>query len=96
MPQTLPEYCTRRGQDALLRSWDVEKNAPLTPADVSYGSRKKLWWRCAAGHEWLAAVYTRTGGSGCPVCAGTVRRPRRVRPLPYPGIQYTAAAGFAE
>jgi len=31
----------------------------------------KVWWRCELGHEWKAAVRSRTSnGTGCPVCAG--------------------------
>lgn len=40
---------------------------------MTYGSHRKVWWRCAAGHSWQAMVYVRSGGSGCPYC--THRRP---------------------
>ena len=30
---------------ALLSEWDFEKNAPLTPDDVTSGSDKKIWWK---------------------------------------------------
>ena len=41
------------------------------PRTVTYGSKRRVWWKCAHGHEWQAAVYTRTGaGTGCPVCGG--------------------------
>ena len=70
MRQTLYEWCVRSGEDALLRQWDRDKNGAVTPRDVSYGSKKKPFWRCDAGHSWQAAVYTRTAGAGCPYCAG--------------------------
>ena len=59
----------------IARLWDAEKNAPLTPADVTAGSGKKVWWRCAAGHSYRAYVWQQceageSGGAGCPVCAG--------------------------
>ena len=55
----------------LAAEWDVEKNASLTPQDVTTGSRKLIWWRCPKGHSWRAAVYSRTTlGTGCPVCTG--------------------------
>ena len=40
-------------------------------------SSLKVWWRCSAcGHEWKAAVASRTyAGTGCPVC-GLARRAR--------------------
>ena len=59
-----------RNELALLTQWHPIKNGPLTPRDVSYGSRQKIWWLCPKGHAWQAAVYTRTKGSGCPYCAG--------------------------
>jgi len=37
---------------------------------ITAGSDRKLWWRCPAGHTWQAKVYSRTQGTGCPVCAG--------------------------
>ncbi len=55
---------------ALLSEWDFEKNAPLTPDDVTSGSDKKIWWKCAKGHGWNASVNSRTHGAGCPYCAG--------------------------
>ena len=56
---------------ALAAEWDDEKNAPLTPRDVTTGSHKLIWWRCPKGHSWRAAVYSRTTlGTGCPVCTG--------------------------
>lgn len=49
--------------------WNYEKNGDLTPRDVKAGSRKKVWWRCAAGHEWEMAVNWRKIGCGCPYCS---------------------------
>ena len=70
MKQSLYAYCRQYHKDALLTEWDDARNLPLTPETVSYGSQRKVWWRCANGHEWQAPVYSRTGGSGCPYCAG--------------------------
>ena len=30
----------------LLEEWDYEKNYPLTPFSISYGSTKKVFWKC--------------------------------------------------
>lgn len=50
--------------------WHPSKNAPLTSQQVSAGSKKKIWWKCAkCGHDWSAAIYSRNAGRGCPVCA---------------------------
>ena len=71
MRETLESFCRREGLEELLDQWDGARNAPLTPGQVSYGSQRKVWWVCARGHRWQAAVYTRSGsGTGCPVCAG--------------------------
>ncbi len=53
----------------LVKEWDMEKNFPLDPSELSSGSHRKVWWRCGKGHTWLAEVKSRTGGSGCPFCA---------------------------
>ena len=57
----------------LAAEWDLQKNLPLTPNQVMYGSNKKVWWRCTNGHEWQAAPKTRVRmGAGCPICANDV------------------------
>ena len=53
----------------IAKEWDYEKNAPLLPSEVTYGSQKKVWWKCpVCGHEWLASINTRTTGEGCKIC----------------------------
>lgn len=55
----------------LARQWNREKNGPLLPSQVSIYSNKRVWWRCALGHEWQSAVAARTASrSGCPYCTG--------------------------
>ena len=74
--ETLAELADQRLD--LLTEWDGEKNAPLSPWTVSYGSKKRVWWTCPDGHVWKAMVYSRGSvqRSGCPVCAGQGRRSR--------------------
>lgn len=73
MRKTLKEFCEETKQNQLMEQWDVQRNLPLTPDLVTYGSKKKVWWRCEKGHTWQASICTRTGsGSGCPVCAGKI------------------------
>ena len=69
MRELFYDRCVHTGNTELLGQWD-ERNAPLTPKTVSYGSKKKLWWHCREGHSWQAAVYNRSAGAGCPYCAG--------------------------
>ena len=76
MGTSLYQKCIEDRRLELLAEWDAEKNAPLTPWTVSYGSAAQVWWRCERGHEWQARISSRFGGrTGCPVCAG-----RRVIP----------------
>lgn len=39
------------------------------PETISYGSQKKMSWKCVNGHKFLASVGSRSGGNGCPVCS---------------------------
>ena len=53
----------------LVPEWS-EKNLPLTPDDITFGSNKKVWWRGACGHEWQTSVKARSNGEKCPICSG--------------------------
>ena len=53
----------------LAEEWHPTKNGDLKPTDVTYGSGKKVWWKCNKGHEWFAAISDRTKGIGCPYCS---------------------------
>lgn len=62
----------------LAKDWCHEKNAPLTPRDVTPGSGKKVWWKCAnCGHVWQRTVYERSYGSKCPNCHGLPQLPMK-------------------
>ena len=68
---TLAEWCAHEGREGLAE----ELAEPcLTPDDVSYGSKKKVLWRCGeCREEWRASVKNRTNmNSGCPHCSGYV------------------------
>ena len=69
---TFWDYCQRYSQHELLSEWHEEKNGDLSPKDITYGSKRKVWWRCEKGHEWMSSVQGRAG-RGCPYCKG--RRP---------------------
>lgn len=38
MRESLASFCQRNNREELLREWDSERNLPLTPESVSYGS----------------------------------------------------------
>ena len=52
----------------LVSEWS-DRNNPITPDDVSYGSRKIFWWKGSCGHEWQTSVKARHAGERCPICA---------------------------
>jgi hypothetical protein len=52
----------------LALEWHPSKNGNLKPSDVISGTPKRIWWLCEQGHEWPAALFTRTKGIGCPTC----------------------------
>lgn len=53
----------------IAQEWDYEKNNGLTPDQVTFGSKKKVWWICPKGHQYEATVNNRTANmTGCPVC----------------------------
>ena len=62
----------------IAKEWHPKKNGKLRPENLSYGSKKKIWWQCSKddGHEWKAAIYSRTSKqkSGCPFCWNKRRR----------------------
>ena len=49
MRETLADYCVRMERQDLLTQWDADGSGDLTPESVSYGSRRKVWWRCEKG-----------------------------------------------
>ena len=57
----------------LMAEWNWEKNraSGLEPHKLTYGSEKKVWWKCSKGHEWQAIINNRTSTKpqGCPYCS---------------------------
>lgn len=54
----------------IAKEWNYEKNGKLKPEFISYGSEKKVWWKCEKGHNYESTVNNRTSGHGCPYCKG--------------------------
>lgn len=62
------DFATKYPQQA--REWHPTKNGTLKPSDVTFGSGKKVWWKCTIGHEYQASMHDRgTGGTNCPICS---------------------------
>ena len=54
----------------LIAEWS-DRNLPLTPDSVTFGSNKKVWWKAwwkckTCGYEWNTLISTRSGDSKCP------------------------------
>lgn len=59
----------------LLKEWNFEKNKNITPESFTSCSNKKVWWKCANGHEWESVISNRTvQKKGCPYCCGQKRK----------------------
>lgn len=53
----------------IAADWDLEKNFPLTPRDVSRASSQKVWWHCPRGHFYRSTIASRTiTNQKCPYC----------------------------
>ena len=68
--KSLSVWCEEKNKQSLLDEWMPERNGEIHPFSISYGSEKKVWWKCKEGHEWTATVNSRTMGHGCPYCSG--------------------------
>lgn len=60
----------------IANEWAADLNGSLTPYDVTAGSKKNVWWRCARGHEWQTTVGARSGGNSCRKCRGQTQTSR--------------------
>lgn len=61
-------YCIKNNFEYLLEEYDGTEDLHTT----SYGTHKKLDWKCQYGHKWSATAIARiNGGSGCPYCKGS-------------------------
>jgi hypothetical protein len=66
-PRTIADY------PDLVAQWHPTRNGTIAPADVTYGSARRVWWRCPNGpdHEWQARASNRSlYENGCPFCSG--------------------------
>lgn len=70
MRKCLKDWCIENNSRYLLVEWDEETNGVLNDK-LSYGSEKKVSWKCEKGHMWIASINQRTSTkSMCPYCSG--------------------------
>jgi hypothetical protein len=68
--------------ERVAQLWDYEKNGDLKPEDVPAGTvLQYVWFKCPIdGHSWkkkpndITTSWTRSGTSGCPMCAGKTKK----------------------
>ena len=76
----------------IAQEWHPTKNGTLKPSDVTFGSGKKVWWKCPIGHEYKASMHDRgTGGTNCPICSA-----RNFTSFPEQAIFYYAQQVFPD
>lgn len=74
---SLYDWCQENGEwgHQLLQEWtglDESKNI-IEMHILTYGSQKKVQWKCKEGHQWLSTIKNRTvNKSGCPYCSGNL------------------------
>ncbi len=58
----------------VAKEWNYPKNGNIVPTNITWGSNKKVWWKCVkCRHEWWAVVSDRTSNhNGCPACSNRV------------------------
>ncbi|MDC1362319.1 zinc-ribbon domain-containing protein [Crocinitomicaceae bacterium] len=58
----------------LAEEWHPTKNGKLSPQKFTFGSHKKIWWKCQkiSEHIYLAEISARVRGRGCTICRGYV------------------------
>jgi len=65
--------CLATKRPDIASEWHPTLNNELTPYDVTYGSSKKVWWKCSKNpkHEWQSTISNRSNlNNGCPYCDG--------------------------
>ena len=66
----LATWCRGNGKLYILNEWDYDANEGLRPEMFTFGSHKRINWKCEKGHKWSAVIKERTKyrGNMCPEC----------------------------
>ena len=73
----LQTWCENNGEwgQQLIDEWvGLDENGTnIELIEVTRASRRKVWWRCKEGHQWLTDICHRTlNNRGCPECAKAI------------------------
>ena len=89
---SLRAFCEANNREILLDEWDYQNNGSYTPDNVSYGSGRKIHWKCKkCGHTCEAVVCSRTSlmkMHGCPKCGVDIQRNNRVKNTVEAGLSF--------
>lgn len=66
----LVTWCKENGKEYIIDEWDYAANEGLAPEMFTFGSHKRIQWKCKKGHVWSAVIKERTkhNGNTCPKC----------------------------
>ena len=71
----------------LLNEWHPTLNEGLNPEDFTFGSSRKVWWRCKEGHEWQSKINSRAiNKTNCPYCRGNKLNPNNTLGIVHPNL----------
>jgi len=80
-----PEFNLLTEQPELCSEWHPKLNEH-PPEFYMPRSMDKVWWQCKNGHEWQAAIDSRTSGRGCKYCAGQAATKERNLMVLFPEV----------
>ena len=71
----------------IAKEWHPTKNKGLDPHKLKPQSGRRVWWRCAQGHEWESSIQKRTlRGTSCQYCSGKKPSPERNLSTAFPKL----------
>lgn len=72
----------------LVKEYNFEKNSNIDFERITYGSNKKVWWKCQdCKEQWDAIIRNRTSKkSGCPFCRGNKANEKKNLKLKFPQL----------
>ena len=68
----LKTWCEKNNREDLIKEFDKEKNK-FKITEITFGSGKKVWWKCPNGHSYEATLHHRINmRTGCGICSHKV------------------------
>ena len=69
----LVTWCKQNNKEYIIDEWDYDNNDEI-PEECTYGSHRRINWKCKQGHKWSAIIKERTrkNGNMCPLCKKSI------------------------